>query len=238
MFRPCINFSFLVFFLSTLQAQETESETTSGQEYERLVNLGEFINLKIYSGIEVKLIPSNENKLLISGEDRMDVVAKNKGQTLKIRHSLEHIFNPTFTYVEIYHSEELDYISLYQGAKLKADSIYKQTSISLKIQEASEAELKFEGEKLTSIVNSGGKLFLSGKATTHHSSVSSGGSCEGETFETEQSKVNVTAGGLSYINATELVEAKVTAGGIIRIYGNPKKTVTNKSIGGQIFEMK
>lgn len=238
MFRPCIYFSFLVFFLSTLQAQETESETTSGQEYERLVNLGEFINLKIYSGIEVKLIPSNENKLLISGEDRMDVVAKNKGQTLKIRHSLEHIFNPTFTYVEIYHSEELDYISLYQGAKLKADSIYKQTSISLKIQEASEAELKFEGEKLTSIVNSGGKLFLSGKATTHHSSVSSGGSCEGETFETEQSKVNVTAGGLSYINATELVEAKVTAGGIIRIYGNPKKMVTNKSIGGQIFEMK
>lgn len=238
MFRLCIYFSFLVFFLSTLQAQETESETTSGQEYERLVNLGEFINLKIYSGIEVKLIPSNENKLLISGEDRMDVVAKNKGQTLKIRHSLEHIFNPTFTYVEIYHSEELDYISLYQGAKLKADSIYKQTSISLKIQEASEAELKFEGEKLTSIVNSGGKLFLSGKATTHHSSVSSGGSCEGETFETEQSKVNVTAGGLSYINATELVEAKVTAGGIIRIYGNPKKTVTNKSIGGQIFEMK
>lgn len=238
MFRPCIYFSFLVFFLSTLQAQETESETTSGQEYERLVNVGEFINLKIYSGIEVKLIPSNENKLLISGEDRMDVVAKNKGQTLKIRHSLEHIFNPTFTYVEIYHSEELDYISLYQGAKLKADSIYKQTSISLKIQEASEAELKFEGEKLTSIVNSGGKLFLSGKATTHHSSVSSGGSCEGETFETEQSKVNVTAGGLSYINATELVEAKVTAGGIIRIYGNPKKMVTNKSIGGQIFEMK
>lgn len=238
MFRLCIYFSFLVFFLSTLQAQETESETTSGQEYERLVNLGEFINLKIYSGIEVKLIPSNENKLLISGEDRMDVVAKNKGQTLKIRHSLEHIFNPTFTYVEIYHSEELDYISLYQGAKLKADSIYKQTSISLKIQEASEAEIKFEGEKLTSIVNSGGKLFLSGKATTHHSSVSSGGSCEGETFETEQSKVNVTAGGLSYINATELVEAKVTAGGIIRIYGNPKKTVTNKSIGGQIFEMK
>ena len=238
MFRPCIYFSFLVFFLSTLQAQETESETTSGQEYERLVNVGEFINLKIYSGIEVKLIPSYENKLLISGEDRMDVVAKNKGQTLKIRHSLEHIFNPTFIYVEIYHSEELDYISLYQGAKLKADSIYKQTSISLKIQEASEAELKFEGEKLTSIVNSGGKLFLSGKATTHHSSVSSGGSCEGETFETEQSKVNVTAGGLSYINATELVEAKVTAGGIIRIYGNPKKMVTNKSIGGQIFEMK
>ena len=238
MFRSYMYTGLFILFLCTLQAQENESESISGSEFERQLNVGEFINIKVYSGIELKLIPSEENKLVISGEDRMDVVAKIKGQTLKIRHSLDHIFNPTFTYVEVYHSEELDYISLYQGAKLKADSVYKQTSISLKIQEGSEAEFIFEGEKLTSIVNTGGKLFLSGKATTHHSSVTSGGSCEGETFETEQSKVNVTAGGMSYIHATELVEAKVTAGGTIRIYGNPKKMITKKSIGGQIFEMK
>ena len=97
---------------------------------------------------------------------------------------------------------------------------------------------KFEGEKLTSIVSTGGKLFLSGKVTNHQSSVSSGGACEGEIFETEQTKVNVTAGGMSYVHATELLEARVTAGGIIRIYGNPKKIVTKKTIGGQIFEMK
>lgn len=163
MFRSYMYTGLFILFLCTLQAQENESESISGSEFERQLNVGEFINLKVYSGIELKLIPSEENKLVISGEDRMDVVAKIKGQTLKIRHSLEHIFNPTFTYVEVYHSEELDYISLYQGAKLKADSVYKQTSISLKIQEGSEAEFKFEGEKLTSIVNTGGKLFCQEK---------------------------------------------------------------------------
>jgi hypothetical protein len=99
-------------------------------------------------------------------------------------------------------------------------------------------KFKFDGEKLTSSVNTGGKLFISGHATNHESSVTSGGACEGETFETEQTEVSVTAGGISYVNANELLEAKVTAGGIIRVYGSPKKMVTKKTIGGQIFEMK
>ena len=226
----------LVVFSVSISAQEQEPQTDTS--YERQLNVREFINLKVYSGIEVKLIPANENKLLISGEDRMDVVARIKGQTLKIRHSLEHILNPTFTYVELYHTGLLDEITLYQGSSLKVDSTYKQTSISLKVQEGATMNFKFEGEKLTSIVSTGGKLFLSGKVTNHQSSVSSGGACEGEIFETEQTKVNVTAGGMSYVYATELLEARVTAGGIIRIYGNPKKIVTKKTIGGQIFEMK
>jgi len=227
---------FLVIFSIPVIAQDSEPQTDPSDE--RLLNISEFVNLKVYSGIEVKLIPSDENKLLISGADRMDVIAKIKGQTLKIRHSLEHIINPTFTYVELYHAGLMDEITLYQGATLEVDSTYRQTSISLKIQEGASMDFKFEGEKLTSIVNSGGKLFLSGKVTNHQSSVSSGGACEAETFEAEQTKVNVTAGGIAYVYATELLEARVTAGGIIRIYGNPKKMVTKKAIGGKIFEMK
>ena len=227
------SFSMVIFSIS---AQEEEPQTETS--YQRELYVREFINLKVYSGMEVKLIPFTENKLLISGEDRMDVVAKIKGQTLKIRHALEHILNPTVTYVELYHTGLLDEITLYQGSSLKVDSTYKQTSISLKVQEGANMNFKFEGEKLTSIVNTGGKLFLSGKVTNHQLYVSSGGACEAETFETEQTKVNVTAGGMSYVNATKLLEAKLTAGGIIRIYGNPKKIVTKKAIGGQIFEMK
>ena len=232
------SFSIMIYTLPIhAQGEEQSIDQSSSLNYEGQVNVNEFINLKVYSGIEVKLIPADENKLLIIGEDRMDVVAKIKGQTLKIRHSLEHILNPTFTYVELYHKGEIDEVSLYQGTTLKADSIYRQTSITLKVQEGSTMNFKFKGQKLTSIVSTGGKLFLSGKVTNHQSSVSSGGACEGEIFETEQTKVNVTAGGMSYAYATELLEAKVTAGGIIRIYGNPKKIVTKKAIGGQIFEM-
>ena len=137
--------SILLIFSILVTAQEAEPQTDYNDE--RQLNVSEFINLKVYSGIEVKLIPSNENKLKISGEDKMDVIAKLKGQTLKIRHSLEHIINPTFTYVELYHTGLIDEISLYQGAVLKVDSTYRQTSISLKVQEGASMDFKFEGEK-------------------------------------------------------------------------------------------
>lgn len=236
MFRYFFCLLILMGFSMLISAQEQKLKIDAS--YERQINVSEFINIKVYSGIEVKLIPANENKLLIHGEDRMDVVAKIKSKTLKIRHSLEHILNPTFTYVELYHSGLLDEITLYQGSSLKSDSTYKQTSITLKAHEGATMKFSFEGEKLTSTVSTGGKLFLSGKVTNHQSSINSGGACEGETFLTEQTKVNVTAGGLSYVYATKLLEAKVTAGGIIRIYGKPIKIITKKAIGGKIFEMK
>ena len=133
MLRSLLCFFSVMIYTTFICAQEEEQsvDQSPSQNNERQVNVDEFINLKVYSGIEVKLIPAEENKLLIRGEDRMDVVAKIKGQTLKIRHSLEHILNPTFTYVELYHKGEIDEVSLYQGTTIKVDSIYRQTSICL-----------------------------------------------------------------------------------------------------------
>ena len=226
-------FLILPFFINAQEENQINEATT-----ERQVLVDDFINIKVYSGIEVKLIPSDENKLVISGEDNVSVVTKIKRKTLKIRHSLEHIINPTFTYVELYHTAILDEISLYQGSNLSSEKTYNQTSISLKVQEGSTMSLVFQGEKISSLVSTGGQLFLSGKVTNHQTVVNSGGACEAETLLSEQTKASVTAGGLSYVNASKLIEAKVTAGGIIRIYGNPNKIVTKKTIGGQIFEMK
>jgi|TARA_B110000908_G_C10256779_1_gene456122 3-deoxy-D-manno-octulosonate 8-phosphate phosphatase KdsC-like HAD superfamily phosphatase len=228
-------FLLFVFILNTTLAQESPENLETPAE--RVLNVDKFFNLKLYSGIELKLIKSTENKLVIIGENRMDVVVKNKGNTLKIRHSFKHLLDRSFTYIELHHTENLDRIHTYQGSKLETINVNKQTSITLKVHEGSTVIFSFDGEKLTSNVSSGGKLFLKGKSTNHELTVFSGGVCEAETFETEQTKVSVTAGGLSYVKASELIDAKVTAGGTIRIHGRPKKLVTQKNIGGKIIEM-
>ena len=227
-------FCFLIAFFYVNAQEENQKEKTSKN---REIFIDDFINIKVYSGIEIKLIPSDENKIVISGDDNKGVVTKIKRNTLKIRHSLEHILKPIFTYVELYHKAILDEISLYQGSDLSSDSTYQQTSINIKVQEGSTMNFVFKGEKISSLVSTGGQLFLSGEVTNHEAVVNSGGACEAETLKSEQTRVRVTAGGLSYINASKLIEAKVTAGGIIRVYGNPDKIVTKKTIGGQIFEM-
>ena len=233
-----IKYIFCFFFITSFFIYAQDESQIDEATHAREVLVDDFMNIKVYSGIEVKLIPSDQNKLVISGEDDISVVTKIKRKTLKIRHSLEHILNPAFTYVELYHKAILDEISLYQGSDLSSDKTYNQTSISLKVQEGSTMNLVFQGEKISSLVSTGGQLFLSGKVTNHQTVVNSGGACEAETLISEQTKASVTAGGLSYVNASKLIEAKVTAGGIIRIYGNPKKIITKKTIGGQIFEMK
>jgi hypothetical protein len=223
------NYFFILFLISILYVNAQEENQIKETSQSREVFIGDFTNIKVYSGIEIRLIPSDENKLIISGEDNISVVAKIKRKTLKIRHSLEHILNPTFTYIELYHAAILDEISLYQGSDLSADTTYEQTSINLKVQEGSTMNLVFKGEKISSLVSTGGQLFLSGKVTNHETVVNSGGACEAETLISEQTRVSVTAGGLSYVNSSKLIEAKVTAGGIIRIYGNPNKIVTKKN---------
>ena len=74
MIRVKYIFCFFLILPYFVKAQEENQINEATNEREVLVD--EFINIKVYSGIEVKLIPSEENKLVISGEDNVRVVTK------------------------------------------------------------------------------------------------------------------------------------------------------------------
>ncbi len=222
---------------ATLFAQQDSLPANSLPTQTKTVDLGPFINLKIYSGITTKLIPSTENKLVITSEDPNSIIYRQKGQTLKIRISLAKLIELPTTFIEIHYNQKLDLIDLSQGSSMEAEGIFDQTSLRLKVQEGSQFTGAFKVLKLTSLVASGGQAFLFGTADSHDLRVNSGGTCEAETLVTKQSLVIVTAGGVAYVNATGLMDATVTFNGTIRVYGTPTKLVTKKNIGGKIIEM-
>ena len=207
-----------------------------GQD-EKTISISPFTGVKVYSGIHVKLIPSDENKMIISGENISTVVFTLKKDILKIRHSIDQLLNPSNTYIELYFTENLDVLHSYQGSTIESTAELTATSISLKAHEGSKQSLVIYAEKLKSNVNSGATLSLVGNSTAHTLSILGGGICEAENFVTEQSSVKVTAGGVAYIHATELLEAAVSVGGTVRIHGNPIKLVKKKVLGGTIIEM-
>ena len=53
--------------------------------------IGEFTELKVYDLIQVELVKSNENKIVISGKNTEDVLVNNKNGKLKIKMKLEQI---------------------------------------------------------------------------------------------------------------------------------------------------
>ena len=55
--------------------------------------VGEFSELKVYDLIEVELIKSDTDKVVISGDNKDDVLVNNKNGTLKIKMKLEEAFD-------------------------------------------------------------------------------------------------------------------------------------------------
>lgn len=212
------------------------SVTTSAQKSKE-VSISPFIGVKVYSGIHVKLIPSDTNKMVIFGDNIETVVFTLKKDVLKIRHSIDQLLNPSTTYVELHFTEDLDALHTYQGSTLESTAEINTTSIILKAHEGSRQTLNITSEKIDSRVKSGGFLNISGKATSHRVSILGGGICEGEKLLTEQTTVKVTAGGVAYLYASEFLEATVSVGGTVRIHGKPTKLIRKKVIGGTIVEM-
>jgi hypothetical protein len=219
---------FFLFFLISV--------TTLAQKSKE-VSISPFNGVKVYSGIHVKLIPSDTNKIVIFGDNIETVVFTLKKDVLKIRHSIDQLLNPSTTYAELYFTEDLDALHAYQGSTLESTAEINTTSIILKAHEGSRQTLNITSEKIDSRVKSGGFLNISGKATSHRLSILGGGICEGEKLLTEQTTVKVTAGGVAYLHASELLEATVSVGGTVRIHGKPTKLIRKKVIGGTIVEM-
>ena len=64
--------------------------------------------------------------------------------------------------------------------------------------------------------------------------VNAGAVFNSEKCQAESVVVSVNAGGKANVKATELVDAKVRAGGTINIYGKPKQVNQKTILGGEI----
>ncbi len=219
----------------TLVALMVISVATSQNEVEKTV--GEFQELKVYDLIEVELIKSNENKLVITGKNTEDVVVVNKNGKLKIRMNLEESFDGNDTNVKLYYTN-VDVIDANEGAKIFSNDKIKQFEVELKAQEGGmiDVELKVTTATIKSV--SGGIIQATGKSNKQDISINTGGVYRGKDLQTEITEVAIRAGGEADVNASDLVDIKIRAGGDVYIYGDPKKVNESRVIGGRIKRMK
>ena len=201
----------------------------------RIVIVSPFSALKIFSGMEVQLIPSEENKVIVYGDYQQSVIVQQKGSTLKIKQSITSLITKEFSFVEIYFSQPVNHITANQRSKITAKQPLEQEEISLKVREGSKVALEIDSEKIKSNVATGGRLTLEGTTKTLYLKINSGGSCEAEKLKAESAVTHVVAGGVAYVNAKDQLEAKVTGGGIVRVFSKPRKQITQTTLGGKII---
>jgi len=196
-------------------------------------DVGDFSELKIYDLIEVNLIQSSENKVIIKGENSGSVKILNENGKLKIRMELDARFNGEDTFVEVYFTN-ISIIDANEGSIITANTLIEQNIIELRSQEGAKIKVGIKVNTVTIKAISGGIVEASGTAKNQDITINSGGIVEGRELKTEDSIIRITAAGDAEIYVTNNVDAKVTAGGDIVIYGNPKNVKQKKLAGGDI----
>ncbi|WP_405563925.1 head GIN domain-containing protein [Polaribacter sp. Asnod6-C07] len=200
--------------------------------------LGDFSTLKVYNGIELELIKSNESKIEITGLKSEKVKIKNVNNTLKI--SLPFSLKPENNaangevLVKLYYSKSIDTIDANEGATITGKEI-NQNHLEVKSQERAFVNLVVKVKHLEVKTSSGGIIKLSGTTKNQTVDVDLYGIYNGFDLKaTANSTVKAGTGAKAEILAGETLNAKVSFGGSIFYKGNPEVLKDKKVIGGII----
>ena len=199
--------------------------------------VGDFNKVTTFDRIEVKLIASNENKVILDGDNAEEVELVNKNGELKIRMPLTKLLSGDAIFVTVYFID-LEAVEANEGSKISCETILESNIFDVIAKEGSQIDIKVNTEKLNCRLANGSILKISGAAENQELVLNSGANFEGQNLKTNQTTITVNAGGEASIFATNIVDAKVRAGGTILIYGKPKQINQKTIAGGTIKEVK
>ncbi len=220
---------FFILFLSfsvTIIAQEKIS-----------VNLDPITELKVFSGLKVNLIQSEDQKLVITGRKAAAVSVKSKKGKLKLSLDISSTFSSKDVTIDLYFNSPIAELDANQGAVISSKNTITQPQLKLSSQGGSYIKLPIATDLLNVKALTGGHIKLWGKSKTQTVSIMSGASYESIEMLSDQATVQVSTGGNAKVTATNNLDAKVKLGGSIVYGGAPKSVITEKVLGGRIEKL-
>ncbi len=211
----------------------TVSLSVSGQ---RIVDkeVGDFNKIKVFDLIEVNLIKSDVNKVMIKGRNVDDIKIVNTDGTLKLRMHLEKKFQGEDTFIEVYY-KQIDIIDGNEGSKIVCNELIKQDHLEIRAQEGAKIKAGLDVVDLEVRAVTGGIIETSGLAKNQWIVLNTGGIFEGRGLKTLNTDIKITAAGEAEVFASDKVDINVKAGGDVYVYGNPKEINKNTLAGGRIY---
>jgi hypothetical protein len=194
---------------------------------------GDFKSLKVFDKIQTEIIPSDANRVEISGNRSSDVEVVNNNGQLKIRMALKKMFDGDDILVKVYF-RQLNAIDASEGSYVGCAEPIKQDFISLNAKEGAQIKLQLAVDKAELRSVTGGMLKLSGTADVVDARLGTGGILEAEKLETRQTDIDIKAGGDASVFATQYVNATVKGGGHVDVYGNPNQVNQKTALGGSV----
>lgn len=198
-------------------------------------NVGDFNKVTAFDQIDVMLIQSAENKVILNGSGSQDVELINKNGELKIRMPLTKMLKGDAVSATVYYTK-IDAVEANEGSRIASESVVEASNFDIITKEGSVVELTLDVADLHVKMNDGSKINLEGKATNQDVVLNSGSIYKAQNLITNQTTVTANTGAEAFVNASDLVNAKVRAGGKVYIYGKPNQIEKKIIAGGKIYE--
>lgn len=219
-----IIFTMFIFLVFSIQAQTTITK-----------NIGDFSELKVFSGIEVELIKSSEQKVVITGKKSEKVNIKNTNNILKVLLPFPYKADKRGdALVTIYYNKNIAIIDANEGSTITGKEI-KQEQLEVNSQEGAFINLVVETKHLEVRASSGGIIKLTGSTKNQNIDLDLYGVYNGFNLDCSTNTTVVAGSGAkAEISAGETLKAKVSFGGSIFYKGNPEILKDKKVLGGII----
>ncbi|PKH49916.1 DUF2807 domain-containing protein [Tenacibaculum sp. Bg11-29] len=196
--------------------------------------LGEFTTIKVFNGINLELVKSTENKIIITGQKAEKVTVKNKNNTLKVALKFPETTADGKVRVTVYYESILQVIDANEGATVTGKGIV-QPQVEIKAQEGAFINMVVNVKHLKVKSTSGAVIKLSGSTKNQTVEANLGGMYHGYKLKvSDLNYVRAGSGSKVEVQSGETLDAKVSFGGSIFYKGTPEVFKDKKVIGGVI----
>ena len=124
-------------------------------------SVGDFNKVTSFDQIEVLLIPSDENKVVLDGSGSEDVEIVNKNGELKIRMRLTKMLSGENISATVYY-KNIDAVEANEGSRISSEATFKSTTFDIIAKEGSQIKIKINVDRLTVRVANGSTISISG----------------------------------------------------------------------------
>ena len=197
--------------------------------------IGEFTELIIKDGLHVTLISGDKNAISIISKNKKGVTVTNKDGRLKISMKPLQTLKGIDANIELFFTGDISKIDVSRGAYLSVLDTLQTKELHIRSRKGAEIELSLFAKKVNYIAKTGGKIIVAGEVEQQQIRISSGGTVDAQQTLSKESTAQITFGGSCEVQSTSLFDLTTRFGGVARVYGNPLKTVHNKTLGGSIL---
>lgn len=199
--------------------------------------VGNFSKIKVFDRITVVLEHSAEERVEVTGTRSDEVEVINKNGELKIRMSLKKLMDGEEVTAKVYYKSVTN-IDANEGSFVSSEDTFAQKYIYVSAQEGASVRVAIRTDSADIRAATGGIVDLRGSSRSMDVKLGAGGILKAKDVQATDASVDVKAGGEAAVRSSGSVSAKVTAGGKITIYGNPKNIARKTTLGGKIEEIR